>query len=536
MNTDKFYSVPWRFRSNRDLRSSTRIRVILAVQVVAGAIILGMVVTWNPVLAVAALLCLTLLAAALVQPNYLPRAFLRMVGVLLIGYAFLGKNFAYIGAGSIYIGDLTLGLGVLAVLVRFEWLLRVRSSVVLVLAILMVWGASRAIPYFPIYGFDTLRDSALWGYGAYAVILTCFLPRSSWLDQIPLHYGHWLPRFLIWAPVGLVVSYGFHSLLWSSPLTGESMALMKGGDAGAHLGGIAAFLLLGLNRHPTANNRRSHRPGWVIWAAWLVAFMCVLTFNRGGGLAAVVAVGLVTAMWPRSAVGKIPIIAALAVTGALVLVSVNFDIELGRRDLSPQQLVANVASIAGIKEPGGTENLEDTREWRFEWWEKILGYTIHGRYFWTGKGFGVNLAHDDGITKDKANRSPHSVHMTFLARSGVPGLLLWCVLNSCFAATLLRAYLRARRGGMDTWARLDLWILAYWASFIANASFDVFLEGPQGGIWFWSLIGYGISVACVQGQSLDRQRATSLPVNGSPLVADHKEAAARSRLLPVMGR
>jgi len=24
-------------------------------------------------------------------------------------------------------------------------------------------------------------------------------------------------------------------------------------------------------------------------------------------------------------------------------------------------------------------------------------YTIHGRYFWTGKGFGVNLADDDGF-------------------------------------------------------------------------------------------------------------------------------------------
>jgi hypothetical protein len=28
-----------------------------------------------------------------------------------------------------------------------------------------------------------------------------------------------------------------------------------------------------------------------------------------------------------------------------------------------------------------------------------------------------------------------------------------------------------------------------------NASFDVFLEGPQGDIWFWSLFGVGIVIS-----------------------------------------
>ena len=36
-------------------------------------------------------------------------------------------------------------------------------------------------------------------------------------------------------------------------------------------------------------------------------------------------------------------------------------------------------------------------------------------------------------------------------------------------------------------------------AFLVNAAFDVFLEGPQGGIWFWSIMGFGIVAA-------DRQR------------------------------
>ena len=84
--------------------------------------------------------------------------------------------------------------------------------------------------------------------------------------------------------------------------------------------------------------------------------------------------------------------------------------------------------------------------------------------------------------------------MTVLARGGVPGAVLFGTLQVSFALSLLRAYLRARRAGAAAWARLDLWILSYWAAFLVNSAFDVFLEGPQGGIWFWCLMGLGVAV------------------------------------------
>jgi hypothetical protein len=37
-----------------------------------------------------------------------------------------------------------------------------------------------------------------------------------------------------------------------------------------------------------------------------------------------------------------------------------------------------------------------------------------------------------------------------------------------------------------------LFLLAYWVAFMVNASFDVFLEGLMGGIWFWTLYGVGL--------------------------------------------
>jgi hypothetical protein len=425
-----------------------------------------------------------------------------MVGVILVGYAFLGKGFAYIGIGPIYIGDITLGLGVLAALVFAPLFLSMRDPVLVVLTALMVWCASRALPYLSVYGIDTLRDSALWVYGAYAALLACFLPRSPWLDAIPRQYARWAPCLLIWIPMALVVTHMFPSVLRLSPASGSPMALMKGGDAGVHLGGIAAFTLLSVNRGTNGPTARLHRVGWGMWALWLVAFACVLTLNRGGGVAAVAAILVAAALRPRDTLGKVPVIAALGVTALLVLFAIDLKIELGRRDISAQQIEANAASIVGLDPPEGMQNLDKTRDWRLEWWKKIVDYTIRGRYLWTGKGFGVDLARDDGITINKTNRNPHSAHMNFLARSGVPGLVLWILFNAYFGATLLRAYLDAHRTGKQAWARQDLWILAYWTALIVNASFDVYLEGPPGGIWFWSTVGYGLAVARVQLHSL----------------------------------
>jgi len=68
-----------------------------------------------------------------------------------------------------------------------------------------------------------------------------------------------------------------------------------------------------------------------------------------------------------------------------------------------------------------------------------------------------------------------------------------------FALALLHAYRRARRNGREDLAKLNLWVLAYWwAFFMVNAGFDVFLEGPQGGIWFWSLFGFGLALLIEQ--------------------------------------
>ena len=106
--------------------------------------------------------------------------------------------------------------------------------------------------------------------------------------------------------------------------------------------------------------------------------------------------------------------------------------------------------------------------------------------------------------------------MTILARSGVPGAVLWAALQVGFAIALLRAYRRAAHTSADWWARVDLWILACWATFIVNAAFEVSLESPQGGIWFWSLFGFGIAVLRQQRRVSMRVGTADEPVIAGP--------------------
>jgi O-antigen ligase len=151
-------------------------------------------------------------------------------------------------------------------------------------------------------------------------------------------------------------------------------------------------------------------------------------------------------------------------------------------------------NITSIFFGSSNSQLEGTKEFRLAWWNAIIDYTFHGPYFWTGKGFGINLATDDGFQQvgDDTLRAPHNSHLSVLARMGVPGFLLWILLQAGFALLLLRALLAYRRAHDKELAGVAAWVLVFWTAIMVNTSFDPYLEGPQGGIWFWVLFGLGL--------------------------------------------
>jgi hypothetical protein len=591
------------------------------------------------------------------------RIFAVALGGLLVGYMFLGRGFAHVGIGPVYVGDGILFLGVTTaafVAIRAHVRAPVTWTVALLLAF-AVLGALRTLPYLGTYGIDALRDGALWGYAAFALIVYLLADRALLLSAFRL-YGWVVPIFALWLPISWnLFATSSAAIDPSRPGSVIPLVFFKGGDMAVHTVGAIAFLVIG------AGAIRSVRTFvwrmliavpllWTVFVAGTSNRGALLTAAAGilvvGMLAwrsrnwlpllaapaifaifaiAVVFQGVLAAPTPTATVeptvlaipnsdfefgplgngtiegwtiranGPHNIVAGGAYQGArfaslqnvdqayfdtitssripfkngpdidvsvwvkaitarpILEIYVNWYDRLGTRISSVflgslgtggartwqqctgalaapakatqveillyeasgkatigiddvtvrsgdfsyalpkgrpatfQQMVQNLMSIFGSSSDNG---LEGSKQFRLAWWGHIVDYTVFGKYFWTGKGFGVNLADVDGFqsTSDHSLRSPHNTEMTVLARMGVPGLLLWLLLQGAFGVGLLRATLAYRRAGDWQLAAVGGWIFAYWVAMLVDTSFDPYLEGPQGGIWFWVIFGLGLVI------------------------------------------
>ena len=86
----------------------------------------------------------------------------------------------------------------------------------------------------------------------------------------------------------------------------------------------------------------------------------------------------------------------------------------------------------------------------------------------------------------------------------MPGLAIWSALLCTWFGMLVHSLLLARQAGHGRWAAVFVWIACYGAGILVNASFDVALEGPMSGIWFWCVIGLGIGASMIYRAGLVR--------------------------------
>lgn len=497
------------------------IRLLPVLGAGGAALVMALLAVRSPALASALALSTLTLALVIAWRRTLPRLALGFLGLCLVGYALLGRGFAYLGVPPIYVGELALGLCLLALLLAGRLRELARSWLAWVLGAYLLVGAAATLPYWPLYGLDTLRDAVLWGYGLFALAVAALLLGQGWTLEAARRYVRFAPLFLLWTPLAVVLFEVAGSRLPRLPGAAAPIPDVKGGDVAVHLAGIAALLLLGLPRllrpEVRAAPQRWVRQEWLWWGLWLLAAAIPLFRVRAGMLAVALAVLIVVALRPARSRWLKP--AALVTLLLTVLLTFNVSVRLGedRNTISAQSLLLNIQSIGGRTGEGYRDG---TRRWRLAWWGDIVNYTVQGPYFWTGKGYGINLADADGYqlgyaAGEQTLRSPHNGHLTILARSGVPGALLWLVLQLGFALSLLRAHLRAAAAGQELYARLNLWVLAYWAAFMVNAAFDVYLEGPPGGIWFWSVFGFGLALLEMQRRGHPAVPAPPLPTRGT---------------------
>jgi hypothetical protein len=510
--------------------------VAVAIMGMAASAAIGSAFVLRPALTLGLMIVVCSVIYGLVLKRRLSRRFLTVLGFVLLGYAFLGRGFAYLGVQPFFVGEIALAIGILAATLSGGLPAVFRSRLAWLLVAFSIWGAFRTIPYINTHGIDALRDAAVWGYSAFAlVVAACALPGRRWAQVVP-DFRRVLPYYFAWIPVAWILVRVADDAIPTVPGNDVKLLVFNPSLVAVHLAGAATFVLLGLGGGRKRRTRtRDLLVKWTLSTTWMLAFVITASISRGGLFAVLASIMVVVLFRPMATTRKIVTACLFAgvmalVTPALFVGSVGTDSREfeDSRAISPGQLASNLSSVFSNRD----DDLGGTARWRLLWWRSIIDYTLFGDYFWTGKGFGINLAEDDGfhttvLSEDRPNRSPHNGHMTILARAGVPGAALWLLLQGSFGVALTRAYFRASQRRREWDARVTLWVLAYWVAFMVDSAFDVFLEGPYGGISFWSLFGLGIALLQDQ-RSLDR---VSVPLGH----AHTKRAFRRSQLLSPAG-
>jgi hypothetical protein len=415
--------------------------------------------------------------------------YLLLLGGALLGYAVFGKMFAYIGIPPLYIGEAVLVAGCLVALRTGCLPAALASAPSLLLVALMAWVTLRTLPFLGAYGADALRDSVVVMYGLFAFVVIALLLENGARIAMTIRYYEWFVAvFLLVCPVTLGWAYVF----------GGSLPFLKPTEVAVNLTGVTVFILAGF-----------YKPRPIMWIGLAAILLMVIATSRGAMMAFVLPVCLAMVLLGRARQLMLMLVAVLAILLVGYGVETTFfktDIaqeHSSQRSISVRQIVENAASIV----TQSSEQTEGTKTWRLDWWHVIIRDTLYGPRFWTGRGFGINLADADGFWDgDHLDapplRSPHNGHMTILARAGVPGLALWAALLLTWFTVLTRLMLKARDLGHAGWRNLFVVVMCYVLAMLINATFDVALEGPMLGIMFWCLIGFGIASAMIYKASL----------------------------------
>jgi hypothetical protein len=421
--------------------------------------------------------------------------FLWLLGVLLAVYAVLGRSGAHIGVNlgvgtGIYIGDLVLVSGIAYAIIDGSWARFFRLPLAWLWLMFVAWNATQTFPYISRYGLLALRDATLWGYSLFAVIVASLLMARPAAFAILLDRFGRFARLYVYAALviaPLAIAYFTEGIsvpgLVDFPPPATNLMLP--------VAGATAFVLCRLATVPLF---------W--WWATAMAVMLIGSQGRGAFISLLAAVGVIWVLNPwhlrlRPSPRNVGLLAGFGfLLAAALMLNLNFGVSYHGSAVGPNQLLQN---IAGTFTTTANEKLNGSREWRLEIWNKIVGYTIFGPYFWTGKGYGINLVEDLGMTPDPnaavhgkvPPREPENTHIAILARSGVPGFLLWVALQSVWSISVLRVLFFARRTGRRRTTALMSFLIAYWTWFILYMGSAPTLSGPHEGIWFWTIFGVG---------------------------------------------
>jgi hypothetical protein len=133
--------------------------------------------------------------------------YLAFLAIVLLGYAMMGKGFAYLGLPPLYVGEIAFLTGIVVFLRTGAFVGAIATLPAVMLLALMAWVLARTLPFIGLYGFESLRDSAIIIYGGFAfIVIGLLLEDARRIDTVLRYYSMFLVAFPA-IPVGFWLTY-----------------------------------------------------------------------------------------------------------------------------------------------------------------------------------------------------------------------------------------------------------------------------------------------------------------------------------------
>jgi hypothetical protein len=188
--------------------------------------------------------------------------YILALSCVLLGYAVMGKGFAYFGYPPVFVGELAFFAGGL-VLLRSGCLIAVFGfGPSLLLAATVSWTLLRTLPFVGTYGFDALRDNVIIMYGGFSFIVAALLIEDCRrINTLVRYYRVFLGIYVPAAPFLFPLGFYFGDDILKLPGTTVSLIWLGPGEVATHLAGAVVFTLAGF-RKPTRSGLPAFSPRW----------------------------------------------------------------------------------------------------------------------------------------------------------------------------------------------------------------------------------------------------------------------------------
>ena len=343
---------------------------------------------------------------------------------------------------------------------------------------LLLWMALSSVRLYSdvrVYGFTALRDYATVYYAAFF-----FLGQQAATNPVGARF---IRSALMAACVALAIVFPLFLRfpdVFFGPLAvnGVPLIFFKGDLAGTFLAVASILFYIRFELRGSL---------LALVASLLFGAGTIMTSNRASLLGLVVA----TAILALARRWRFAVVQGCAAIAAAVLILFVAYV----RDISWQKtpLYGAYERAVSLVDPRGERTYSapdavskgDNNRFRLVWWQAVYDETVATAPF-VGLGYGHDLAqrfleaYYPDTNEEFSTRSPHNIAITVFARSGLIGFLPFVlVVGLVFTRTI-----RATRRDL---ANAGLWLSA--CVIFVSACFGVVLEGPMGGVVFWTVLG-----------------------------------------------